>query len=106
MTSSSYPVKFILTYDILPDVQETYFQFVLGELVPALQAQGLHMSGAWHTAYGDYPMRLVEFIADDRATVEAVLGSPAWEQMEERLREFVINYGHKIVRLREDHFQF
>lgn len=106
MSSSPYPVKFILTYDILPDVQETYFQFVLGELVPALQAQGLHMSGAWHTAYGDYPMRLVEFIADDRATVEAVLDSPAWEQMEERLREFVINYSRKIVRLREDHFQF
>lgn len=106
MSSSSYPVKFILTYDILPDVQETYFQFVLGELVPALQAQGLHMSGAWHTAYGDYPMRLVEFIADDRATVEAVLDSPAWEQMEERLREFVVNYSRKIVRLREDHFQF
>ena len=106
MSPSSYPVKFILTYDILPDVQETYFQFVLGELVPALQAQGLHMSGAWHTAYGDYPMRLVEFVADDRATVEAVLDSPAWEQLEERLKEFVVNYSHKIVRLREDHFQF
>ena len=106
MSSPSYPVKFILTYDILPDVQETYFQFVLGEFVPALQAQGLHMSGAWHTAYGDYPMRLVEFIADDRATVEAVLDSPAWEQLEERLQEFVVNYSRKIVRLREDHFQF
>lgn len=106
MPIESYPVKLLLTYDILPDVQETYFQFILGEMIPALQALGLHMAGAWHTAYGDYPVRLVEFIAEDRAALDSVLQSPTWEQMESRLLEYVVNYTKKIVRLREDSFQF
>ncbi len=106
MPPDSQPVKLILSYDILPDIQETYFQFVLGEMVPALQGMGVHMSGAWHTAYGNYPLRMVEFIAQDRATLDEALTSAAWEQMEERLGEFVINYSKKVVALREDHFQF
>jgi hypothetical protein len=100
------PVKFLLTYDIKPDIQDRYFQFMLGELVPALQQMGLAMGGAWHTAYGDYPMRLVEFVAEDREAVEHVLNSPQWEQLETRLKTFVINYSYKTVPLRENYFQF
>jgi hypothetical protein len=98
--------KLILTYDIDGNVQDNYFQFILGEMVPAMQAQGLHMSGAWHTAYGDYPMRLIEFIGDDQEALEAVLGTPLWANLERRLCGFVTNYSKKIVRLRDDQFQF
>ena len=98
--------KLILTYDISPDVQDSYFQFMLGELVPAVQSLGLHMNGAWHTAYGRYPKRLVEFIADDQEAVEALLDAPLWDDMERRLRGYVTNYNKKVVRLRDDQFQF
>jgi hypothetical protein len=103
---SSRAVKLILTYDIRPSVQDEYFQFMLGEMVPTLQAQGLHMNGAWHTAYGNYPMRLVEFIAEDRETLDSVLGSSIWEELEAQLRRYVQNFSYKTVRLREDMFQF
>jgi hypothetical protein len=99
-------VKLILTYDILAETQDRYYQYMLGEMVPAVQSMGLHMSGAWHTAYGEYPVRLVEFVADDQAALDEVLESPAWERLEARLQEFVVNYGKKIVRLRDDQFQF
>lgn len=102
----SNPVKFLLTYDIRPEIQDQYFQFVLGEMVPTLQSMGLVMGGAWHTAYGQYPMRLVEFVAEDRATLERVLASPVWEDLESRLQRFVHNYGRKTVPLRENVFQF
>lgn len=107
MPTDAQPVKLILSYDILPDIsQESYFQFVLGEMVPTLQAQGVHMSGAWHTAYGNYPVRLVEFIAPDRATLDEVLTSPFWAELEDKLGEFVVNYSKKVVALKEDQFQF
>ena len=106
MPLESYPVKLLLSYDMLPDVQENYLQFMLGELVPTLQTLGVHMSGAWHTAYGDYPVRLVEFIIEDRQQLEAALINPLWTQLEERLLAYVINYSKKVVRLRENHFQF
>jgi hypothetical protein len=98
--------KLLLTYDINPDVQDSYFQFMLGELVPAVQALGLHMNGAWHTAYGRYPKRLVEFIADDQEAVESLLDAPQWLDLERRLRGYVTNYNRKVVRLRDDQFQF
>ena len=47
-------VKLLLTYDPLPENREAYFNYVLGEFVPALEHLGLTMSEAWHTAYGSY----------------------------------------------------
>ncbi len=98
--------KLILTYDIHSNAQDTYFEFMLGELVPAVQSMGLQMGGAWHTAYGEYPMRLVEFIAEDCDALNAVLETKMWADLEQRLRKYVVNYSKKIVRMREDQFQF
>jgi hypothetical protein len=106
MTTDPRRCKLILTYDIQPDVQDRYFQFMLGEMVPAVQNMGLQMNGAWHTAYGAYPVRLVEFVADDRDVLTAVLETPMWFDMESRLMSYVRNYNRKIVRLRDDQFQF
>jgi hypothetical protein len=99
-------IKMILTYDILPDVQDRYYQFMLGEMVPTLQSMGLMMGGAWHTAYGAYPMRLVEFIAESRATLDNVLSTPAFDRLEGELQRFVTNYRRKTVPLRDNIFQF
>jgi hypothetical protein len=106
MSVSDRKFKLILTYDIQPDVQDSYFEFMLGEMVPAVQSMGLHMNGAWHTAYGEYPVRLVEFISDDHDTVTNMLDTHLWNDMERRLRKYVTNYRKKIVRLRDDQFQF
>jgi hypothetical protein len=99
-------VKLILTYDIIGETQDRYYQYMLGEMVPAVQSLGLYMSGAWHTAYGDYPVRLVEFIANDKAALEDVLDGPTWQKLEARLQQYVVNYNRKVVRLRDDQFQF
>jgi hypothetical protein len=106
MSFDSARYKFILTYDILPETQDRYYQYVLGEMVPALQSMGLVMNGAWHTAFGDYPMRLVEFVAEDYDTLMTILDGQNWATLHARLQPFVTNYSHKIVKLREDVFQF
>ena len=106
MPRHSQRFKLILTYDIQPEVQDTYFQFMLGELVPAAQSLGLQMGGAWHTAYGQYPIRLVEFIAPDYDRLTTALESGQWRALENRLMEYVFNYKRKTVRMREDQFQF
>lgn len=100
------PVKLILTYDIRADVQDRYYQFMLGEMVPTLNGMGVAMSGAWHTAYGAYPMRLVEFVAEDRDALGTVLKSETFERLEQELDQYVTNYARKAVPLRENLFQF
>ena len=106
MLTNSQRVKLILTYDIIPETQDRYYQYMLGEMVPAAQSLGLQMSGAWHTAYGDYPIRLVEFIGDNYEAVVTVLDGSDWERLENHLQKYITNYRRKIVRLREDQFQF
>jgi hypothetical protein len=91
------PVKMLLTYDPLPEHREAYFRYVLGEFVPALEQMGLKMSEAWHTAYGDYPLRLAGFVAPDRATMQEVLDSRTFADLEARFKEYVVNYSRRVV---------
>lgn len=97
--------KVLLSYDIIPETQESYFQFMLGELVPAVQKMGLGMAEAWHTAVGNYPVRLVAFVGESRESVDRILEGEQWEELESRLQRYVTNYTRRVVPFR-NRFQF
>ncbi len=97
--------KVLLSYDIIPETQESYYQFMLGEMVPTVQKMGLGMAEAWHTAVGNYPLRLVAFVGETRESVDNVLESEQWEELETRLQQYVTNYTRRIVPFR-NRFQF
>ena len=92
--------KLLLTYDVLPDTQDRYYRYVLGEFAPAVQQMGLYMDWAWHTAYGDYPMRRLEFVTDSWETVERVFHDEKWTELEDRLKSYTTNYSRKLLRYR------
>jgi hypothetical protein len=98
-------VKLILTYDPLPERRESYLRYVQGEFIPSLEFLGLTLCDAWHTAYGPYPLRLAGFEAPDWDTMERVLSSEAFQELESRLQDYVVNYQRKIVEQRST-FQF
>jgi hypothetical protein len=97
--------KMLMSYDILPESRDTYYEFVLGEFVPSVQKMGLYMVEAWHTAYGNYPILLTGFIVEDLETLHTALDSEDFRQLEERFRSYVDNYRRKVVPFR-DGFQF
>jgi len=97
--------KVLLAYDIIPETQESYYQFMLGEMVPTVQKMGLGMAEAWHTAVGNYPLRLVAFVGETRESVDSVIESEQWEDLESRLQQYVTNYTRRIVPFR-NRFQF
>jgi len=98
-------VKLILTYDPVPEKREAYFRYVLGEFVPTLEQMGLTLSEAWHTAYGEYPLRMNGFVASDGSKMDSVLTSEEFRELEARLQEYVINYSRRVVMSRSS-FQF
>jgi hypothetical protein len=98
-------VKLLLSFDPVPELQEAYFQYVLGEFVPTLEHLGLRMCEAWHTAYGAYPLRLTGFSAPDRRTMDNILSSDDFQQLEEKLLSYVENYKRRVVPMRGN-FQF
>lgn len=98
-------IKMLISYDVTPELQQAYYEFVLGELIPTAQSMGLSLSEAWHTAYGNYPIRLNGFVARDRESLDRILASTEWIQLENKLKRFVTGYQRKIVPYR-DGFQF
>jgi hypothetical protein len=105
MTHADGQVKLLLSYDPTTERREEYFHYVLGEFVPAMEYMGLSMCEIWHTAYGSYPLRLAGFVAPDRSTMESVLTSEEFQDLELRLQNFVENYRRRIVVSRKN-FQF
>ena len=90
-------LKLLLTYDVIQERQQEYYQFVMGRYLPALQTMGFQMSEAWHTAYGDFPGRLIGFVCRDEDTMRELLDSELWLSLNEELEGFVTSFDYKIV---------
>jgi len=49
------PVKLIISWDIVQDREQEYFEFVIREFIPGVQRLGFELSDAWATVYGSQP---------------------------------------------------
>lgn len=105
MKESESGYKLLLTYDVGAEHMQEYYRFVLGRYVPVMQAMGLEMSDAWHTAYGEFPNRLIGFVARDMETLERILHNDSWFALNEELQQFVSRFQYKVVPYHEG-FQF
>ena len=99
------PVKLLLSYDIPQDLQQSYYSFVTGEFVPQANSIGLELAEVWETVYGNYPQRLIVFVARDAQTANQAISSERFKRMEKKLRRFVENYTCRLVNY-QSHFQF
>ena len=98
-------VKLLVTYNIKPNREAEYYRYVLGEFLPQLQNMGLLMTEGWHTAYGDYPVRLLVFKAGEGTEIKQVLKSSEWITGKETLLKLVTNYEEQLVPAKNS-FQF
>jgi hypothetical protein len=92
--------KLLLYYDIVPGSHEEYYQFVTDEFLAEAHDLGLTITEVWHTAYGDYPMRLTGFVAENFEAMAAILNSTKWQALETKLRRYVRDYRRKVVPFR------
>ncbi len=92
--------KLILFYNIRPDKQAQYYRYMLSSFVPAIQELGVYMHMVWHVAYGDYPMRKLEFVTENAEVLRQLFLSDEWDELESRLMRYVEGYERKIVYFR------
>ena len=90
-------LKLLLSYEVKQDVINEYRQFVMRDYVPSMHSLGFQMSEAWHTAYGDAPNRLIGFVCRDRGTLDNLLDSSEWTQLNSQLRSYVTDFSYKVV---------
>ncbi len=89
--------KLIMTWDIAPDREQEYFEFVVREFIPGVQRMGFEVSDAWVTVYGNQPQVMVGATLPTSSKVKQVLRSSEWKSLNNQLLDFVKNYTQKIV---------
>ena len=94
--------KLLLTWDIKPNRDQEYFEFMVREFAPKITSMGLTPTEAWFSVYGEGPQIIVEGITDDLKTMRDLLESDEWEALNTRLLEFVEGYEQKVVTGRSD----
>ena len=90
-------MKLLMSWNIRAGREAEYFEFVVKEFAPGLMRLGLRTSEAWYTLYGDRPQILTGSVADDLGTIQRILTTPEWEELREKLNEYVTDYKQKIV---------
>jgi hypothetical protein len=90
-------LKLLLSYNIRVNDMQAYYEFVLGRYIPVMQSMGLEMNEAWHTEYGDYPIRLLGFVSRDQDTLMKLLEDESWEDLNDQLEQFVTDFSYKVI---------
>jgi hypothetical protein len=90
-------VKLLLSWDIRPGHEAEYFDFIVKEFAPRIMRMGLQPTDAWYTVFGKGPQILTGGVAEDLDTMNNILRSDEWRELQERLLTYVTNFQHKIV---------
>lgn len=90
-------VKVMMTWNIKPESEQDYFEFVIRELIPGIQRSGAELSDAWATVYGSGPQITVGALLPTLNRARMFLSSPEWNALYDRLLGFVENYNMKII---------
>ena len=93
-------VKMLMTWDILPGREQEYFEFVVRDFIPGMQRMGMEPSDAWFTMYGDQPQIMAALQIASMNALQRILDSAEWQEMVQRLLDYVENFNYKVVQAR------
>jgi len=97
--------KLIMTWDILPEREQEYFEFVVREFIPGVQRLGFDVTDAWATIFGGRPQIMVGATLPSLVRVQRVLQSEDWTRLSSQLQDYVQNFSQKVVEA-QGGFQF
>lgn len=90
-------VKLIMTWDILPNLEQEYFEFVISDFLPEIKQLGIRPADIWYTMYGDQPQIMVAAKTQSQASLNVVMASKEWLLLIENLLKFVENFSYKVI---------
>jgi hypothetical protein len=90
-------VKLLMRWNIRPGKEADYFEFVLKEFAPGINKLGLQLTESWYTVYGEGPQILTGAATDSQDEMDTALGNESWGKMVEKLKEYVTDFGYKVV---------
>lgn len=89
--------KLLMRWDVRPETESEYFEFLVHEFIPGLNKLGISDIQVWYTQYGDCEQKLASGIANSMDKMQSALTSPGWEQLNDKLQQFVENFSQKVI---------
>ncbi|MCB8924682.1 MAG: hypothetical protein H6652_03545 [Ardenticatenaceae bacterium] len=89
--------KLLMRWDVRPETESEYFEFLVHEFIPGLNKLGISDIQVWYTQYGDCEQKLASGIAENTDKMQAALTSPGWDQLNDKLQQFVENFSQKVI---------
>ena len=90
-------VKLLMRWNIRPGKEADYFEYVLKEFAPGINKLGLQLTESWYTVFGEGPQILTGAAIDSQDEMDTALGNESWGKMVEKLKEYVTDFGYKVV---------
>ncbi|MFN2113991.1 MAG: hypothetical protein ACK2TT_12815 [Anaerolineales bacterium] len=90
-------VKLLMSWDILPNKDQEYFEFVISDFIPEIKQLGISPVDAWYTMYGDQPQIMVAAKIQSQAALNVAMASKEWQRLIDNLLQFVENFSYKVI---------
>ena len=90
-------VKLLMTWDILPNLEQEYFEFVISNFIPEIKGLGISPVDIWYTMYGNQPQIMIATKTQSQAALNVAMASKEWQQLIENLMQFVANFTYKVI---------
>ncbi len=91
------PIKLLMRWDVRPEKESEYFEYLVHEFIPSLNKLGIAEIQVWYTAYGDCEQKLAEGITDTPEKMQAILNSNKWQSLLDKLENFVVDFDFKMI---------
>lgn len=89
--------KIVMRWDIRPEREAEYSDFVANEFIPRINKLGLVEIQAWYTVYGDCEQIYVSGVTQTMEQMTYLLQSDEWDELRSSLDDFVENFDLKVV---------
>lgn len=89
--------KVLMSWDVRPETESEYFEFLVHEFIPGLNKLGIDDIQVWYTQYGDCEQKLASGITNSIETMHDALTSSGWDQLNDKLQQFVENFSQKVI---------
>jgi hypothetical protein len=90
-------VKLLMTWDIHPNREQEYFEFVIRDFIPEIKQLGIRPVDAWYTMYGEQPQIMVAARTQSQSALNVAMASKEWHRLLDKLLQFVDNFSYKVI---------
>ncbi len=89
--------KVIMRWNVRQEMESEYFEFLVHELIPAMNKLGITDIQVWYTAYGECEQKMAEGITPSTDDMLQIMHTAEWEQLTDKLQGFVRDFSQKVI---------